>query len=161
MTSPRFQVILWAGQTAKAQFPQPLQRLWITITTASLPYLFLVWFRAQEAGVHIHPCSTWSTSAWPLTNFFPSKRRVPRRARTLDKGAAEVAWFHHVDFIFLSRNPSGRPWTIYTRLCSQSSNRRLHFQNSHPSLRNMPRKCSLQLFNLKCKMLEPLPKVNC
>lgn len=65
--------------------------------------------RPLEVNVHIQPGFIWPTSAWPLPDFFPGKRRTPGRVHSLDKEAAEVVWFHHNHFICLSRNPLGRP----------------------------------------------------
>lgn len=75
--------------------------------------------RAHPSLLHlIHLCLT-------TAGLFPRQRRTPGRVHRLDKGAAEVVWFHHNHFISLSRNPLGLPSTLQTCLCSHSSNRRL------------------------------------
>lgn len=79
---------------------------------------FLLSSRALEVGLHIHPSFISSTSGWPELDFFPGDWRTPRKRGKLDKGAAEVVWFHRNHFISLSRDPLGLPSSIQTRLCS-------------------------------------------
>lgn len=67
-------------------------------------------------------------SCLTTARLFPRRTKHAQARGMLDKGAAEVVWFHHNHFISPSRNPSG-PASIQTCLCSHGSKGTLPLQN--------------------------------